>query len=58
MPVPPPVISTMLPLAESLGPVGDLDWYVLVCKAEVGDGKGAIFIVSLGIRETNKLVLC
>ena len=45
MPVPPPVTTTVLPLAESSGRMGDMDWYVLLCHVEVGDGKGAIVIV-------------
>lgn len=45
MPVPPPVTTTVLPLAESSGRVGDKDWYVVVCQTEVGDGKGAMLTV-------------
>ena len=45
MPVPPPVTTTVLPLAESSGREGDMDWYVFVCHVEVGDGKGAMVIV-------------
>ena len=45
MPVPPPVTTTVFPLAESSGRVGDMDWYVLVCHVEVGDGKGAAMVI-------------
>lgn len=44
MPVPPPVITMVFPLAESSGRVEDIDGYVSVCHLEVGDGKGAMLI--------------
>jgi len=45
-PVPPPVINTLFPLAESSGRVGDKDGYVSVCHFEVGDGNGAAIVKS------------
>ena len=48
MPVPPPVIMIVLPLAESSGRDGDREGYVLSCHFEVGDGNGAILVVRRG----------
>lgn len=42
--MPPPVINTVFPLAESSGRVGDKDGYVSECHFEVGDGKGAAIV--------------
>ena len=50
MPVPPPVIMTVFPLAESSGREGERDGYVLSCQVEVGDGNGAIVVLRCGGR--------
>jgi hypothetical protein len=44
MPVPPPVMSTILSLTESSGRIGDSVGYVFECQVEVGDGNGAAMI--------------
>ena len=46
MPVPPPVIRMVFPLAEREGRVGEIEGYVLVCHVSVGLGKGAAPMVA------------
>ena len=47
MPVPPPVMTMFLPLAESSGREVERVSYVFVCQILVGDGKGAAMVSDL-----------
>ena len=46
MPLPPPVMITVLPLAESSGRLGEMDSYEVECHLVVGAGNGGIVIGS------------
>lgn len=42
MPVPPPVITTVLPCTESSGREGEMAGYGLLCHTLVREGKGGV----------------
>lgn len=54
--MPPPVIKTVFPLAESSGRVGDKDGYVSECHFEVGDGKGAAIVGATSLDVLEELI--